>query len=372
MCLLPSPVRSAKTSGRVAVSFKFLLTKSSLPAFSMRKWKSALFLIVPLLLFCGCKTLLKRSSMDIKMGPKLPVGLYEMGYATDGKIIFSLGGSTFLGTVKQAVGEIYLFSPYTDEWQKGRFVAKPLVKGAVSSAYIPESKLILSTGFSERLRGNNYTFPIELLDLDNYRIEYIRSNPHYAVESCIVGYRGKAYTFGGIAYAGDGSSEFSNRMLEYDISLDEWKDLAPMPKPRVTTGVVVGNSLYTFGGYDSEHTYADIWRYDFESDFWETITNLPYPARNFGIAFKFPFVFLVTVGQDKNMIGRFDIRDGSYKDFKTWLSVSSPGVAIVGNELFLFGGSFDNNNTASNRTFRIDLAELVSTDEQLLPDTTLK
>ena len=330
----------------------------------MHKRKLPIFLIILFVWLCGCKALLKRTSIDIQMGPKLPVGLYEMGYATDGKIIFSLGGSTFLGALKQPVGEIYLFSPYTDEWQKGRFVAKPLVKGPTSSAYFPESKIILSTGFSERLRGNNYAFPIELLDLDNYRVEYIRSNPHYAVKSCIVSYKGKAYTFGGIAYAGDGSSQFSGRMLEYDISLDEWNDLAPMPGPRVTTGVVVGNSLYTFGGYDSEHTYADIWRYDFESDFWETITNLPYPVRDFGITYRFPYAFLATVGEERNMIGRFDVRDGSYKEFKTWLNVSSPGVAIIGNELFIFGGSWDN-KTASNRSFRIDLAELISTDENI-------
>ncbi len=325
--------------------------------------KPYLLLLLPFLFASGCKTLLNRSSIDIKMGPKMPVGLYEMGYATDGKIIFSVGGSTFLGTLKQPVGEIYLFSPYTDEWEKGRFTTKPLVKGSATSVYVPESNVILSTGFSEKLRGTYHAFPLELLDLTNYRIRYIRSNPHFAVESGMVSYGGKAYTFGGIAYAADGSSYFSDRMLAYDISRDEWKDLAPMPKPRVTRGLVVGASLYAFGGYDAEHTYAEVWRYDFEGDFWETVFYLPYPARDFGLALQYPYVYLAAMGQEKNMIGKIDIRDGSYEEYKTWLTVSSPGVVIVNNELFIFGGSWDDGKTAGNRTFRIDLADLTSNEK---------
>lgn len=314
-------------------------------------------LFTALALLGGCKVLLKKSAIHITNGPKLPIGIYEMGYASDGKIIFSVGGSTFLGTQKQALEDVFLFSPFTNEWQKARFAVKPVIKGPANSAYVPESNLLVTTGFAEPVRSGEYSFPLEVLHLSNYRLEYIRTNPHFAVGSGIVSYQGKLYVFGGLVYGRDGGSAISNRVLEYNFATGQWTDLAPMPMPRVTKGVVVGESLYTFGGYDDQHAYAEVWRYDFVEDFWETVTYLPYPARDFGLALEYPYVYLVNVGEERSMIGRMDMRDGGYREFEMALALVSPGAAVVAGELFIFGGSRDEGKTASIKTFRIPLSE---------------
>lgn len=317
-------------------------------------------LLIFLLIFaCGCKSLRLPSSVKILKGPTMPTGIFEMGYATDGKIIFSIGGTTFLGRGRQPVGEVYLFSPFAGGWEKAHFNDKPLVKGHTNSVYLPDFNIIVSTGFTDIQKGDFYTFPLEILDLRDYHVDYLRSNPHWAQGSQIVHWNSKAYVFGGIAFEEDGSTHFSNRMLSYNPASGEWEDLAPMPSTRVTYGAVVGNSLYTFGGFDNEHTYADIWRYDFEGDFWETVGYLPYAASHFSVAAKYPYIFLSNVGQENNIIGRIDIRDGTFKEFETWMTIVSPGSAIIGDYLYIFGGTWDDGRTASNKTFKISLTELM-------------
>jgi hypothetical protein len=318
------------------------------------------------LLFCvivafnGCKSLRLDSSVKILRGPNMPTGVYEMGYATDGKIIFSIGGTTVHGNYRQAIGETYLFSPFGGGWEKAHFTDKPLAKGSTRSAFLPNFNVLISAGFADVQKGNFYTFPMELLDMKDYRVEYIRNNPHWAQFSQIVYWNKKAYVFGGQVLEEDASTQFSDRLLSYDPATGEWEDLHPMPSPRATYAAVVGNSLYTFGGFDSEHSYADVWRYDFEGDYWETIGYLPYPVARFSVAVQYPYVFLSNVGEENNIIGRVDIRDGSFREFPTWITVSSPGSAIVGDHLYIFGGSWDNGRTASNKTFKIALDELMA------------
>ena len=307
----------------------------------------------------GCKSLRQSSSVKVMRGPKMPTGIFEMGYATDGKIIFSIGGTTFLGSRRQPVGEIYLFSPFGGGWQKGRFTDKPVVKGHTNSVYLPRFNTVLSTGFTEIQRRDFYTFPVEMIDLKTYGIHYLRNNPHWAQGSGVVHWSDKAYVFGGIAFEEDGDINYSSRVMQYDPATGEWDDLSPMPSPRVTYGTVIGNSLYTFGGFDGDNTYADIWRYDLEGDYWETVGYLPYPASHFSLSTKYPYIFLNNVGDDRNIIGRVDIRDGSFKEFETWIAMRSPGSAIVGEHLYIFGGTWDGGRTASNKTFIIALEELM-------------
>ncbi|MEQ8685638.1 MAG: kelch repeat-containing protein [Imperialibacter sp.] len=317
-------------------------------------------LFVALFVFCGgCKALRNESAIKIIKGPNLPTGLFKMGYATDGKIIFSIGGSAYIGGSMQSFGEIYLFSPFAGGWEKAHFTDKPIVKGQTNSVYLPDFNIVLSTGFADIQKGDFYTFPIEIINLGDYRIQYLRDNPHWAKDSEVVYWNKKAYVLGGIAFEDDGSLHSSNRLMSYDPGTGQWEDLASMPSERVTYGVVVGNNIYTFGGFDENNTYADVWRYDFEGDTWETVGYLPYPVSHFSITQKYPYVFLTNVGDEKNVIGRVDIRDGTYKEFKTWITVYSPGSAIVGDYLYLFGGSWDYGYTASNKTFKIPLTELM-------------
>lgn len=326
------------------------------------KFSSLLLYTALASLFC-CKAFKPASSVTIENGPNLPVGLYEMGYATDGKIIFSVGGSTFLGNLRQPVGEIYLYSPFGGDWQKGRFTDKPMVKGPASSVYLPGFNWLVSTGFPEVQRGDIQSFPLEVLDLRTYTITYLRTAPYWAVGSGIVHWNGKIYVFGGVGIEEDGSSRFSNQLMSYDPTSGRWEDLHAMPGRRMTYGVVVGNNLYTFGGFDGERSYADIWRYDFENNYWETVGYLPYPSSHFSVSQKYPYVFLTNVGNKKNIIGRVDIRDGSFREFETWVTVTSPGSAVIGDHLYIFGGSWDDGRSASNKTFKIPLEELMADDE---------
>ncbi len=312
-----------------------------------------------LILISGCKALLSESDVKIMKGPQLPTGIFEMGYVTDGKIIFSIGGTTFLGPRRQSVGEIYLFSPFAGGWEKSHFNDKPIVKGHTNSVYLPNFNVVLSTGFVNKEKGDLYTFPLEILSLNEYRVQYLDNNPHWAEGASAVYWNSKAYIFGGMVYEEDGYVHSSDRFLSYDPATAEWEDLKPMPSARVTYGTVVGNNLYTFGGFDQENSFADIWRYDFKADTWETVGYLPYAVSHFSITQQYPYIFLTNVGQEKNMIGRVDIRDGSFREFKTWMTIESPGSAIVGDHLYIFGGTWDDGRTASNKTFKIPLTELM-------------
>lgn len=283
-----------------------------------------------------------------------------MGYATDGKNIYCIGGANLWKKTNHATDDIYLLAPVIGKWKKADFYDKVVQKQATSSVYLEDLNVILSTGFAYLPKPNFYTFPIEIIYLKDYRVMYRSDNPHMALHSGVVYKNKKVYVFGGRAFNEEGISYYSDKVLSFDPFTDEWNELSPMPAPRVTYGAVAGDQLYVFGGHDAEEIYDEIWRYNITLDTWETLGRLPYAASNFGISINYPFVFLCNIGPEHNIIGRFDIRDSSFKEIKTSISVIYAGSVIVGNYLYIFGGTTVSGKTASNKTFKIPLDELMS------------
>ena len=307
----------------------------------------------------ACTSLKAPSDITVLKGPNMPTGVYNMGYATDGKTIYCIGGANLWKTTKHATDEIYLFSPVIGKWKKGNFRDKIAEKQATSSVYLDDLNGIFSTGFAYLPKPNFYTFPIEIVDLQDYSIRYRSDNPHMALQSGVVYWNKKVYVFGGRTFDNEGSRFYSDHMLSFDPYTDQWSTLSQMPAPRVTYGTVLGDYLYTFGGFDEEKIYDDIWRYDFVEDAWQVMGYLPYSASNFGVSQKYPYIFLSNIGHEQNIIGRFDVRSGSLMEIKIPITTTSAGSVIVGDYLYIFGGMTDGGKTATNKTFKIPLTELM-------------
>jgi hypothetical protein len=87
---------------------------------------------------------------------------------------------------------------------------------------------------------------------------------------------GKIYVAGG---SGDllFGADPRDTLFEYDPATDRWRELEPMPTPRLATGSgVIGGKLYVAGGMTSNGRLSNaLEAYDFETGEWETLADIP-------------------------------------------------------------------------------------------------
>jgi outer membrane protein assembly factor BamB len=92
---------------------------------------------------------------------------------------------------------------------------------------------------------------------------------------------GKIYVAGG---SGDllFGADPRDTLFEYDPESDRWRELEPMPTPRLATGNgVIGDKLYVAGGMGSNGKLSSaLEAYDFETGEWETLADIPTPREH--------------------------------------------------------------------------------------------
>lgn len=101
----------------------------------------------------------------------------------------------------------------------------------------------------------------------------IVQNPYPARNAgSVVSADGLIYFFGG---ANEDEGVFYNRLVRYFPSTGQFTLMANMPTAKETKGEIVGNSLYTFGGYNGSVSSA-VCEYNLTENWWTTLnTTVP-------------------------------------------------------------------------------------------------
>lgn len=104
----------------------------------------------------------------------------------------------------------------------------------------------------------------------------IPETPRFEAQGAVV--ESKLYVLGGF-YTAD--SKATARSDVYDRATGSWKRIADMPAPLTHGGqAVVGGSIYVAGGYEGDHPgpgVGDVLRYDIALDQWFSLPPLPEP-----------------------------------------------------------------------------------------------
>lgn len=302
-----------------------------------------------------------QSTLEFERVHKLPVGVFDMGFCASEKAIFSVGGQIVQGGEIKNTEVIMIYSPFTDDWSKALFTSGDIaVKGASTSTYLQSSNSVYTLALSKKDEEGYSTYPLEVLNLDNYRVAYDESNPHRAALAGIASDEQSLYVFGGYSTNEDGEFEFNNQLHKYDPVASEWVELSNLPEGRRSKGVVVDNQLYIIGGEVKDGITSEVIKYDLAENRWSSVGYLPNPSNAHSITTSNEHIFVIAgeertdkllmINSKTNDIDQFDIRFGFQK----------PGLAVLEGYLYLFGGYAPRSNTANRKTLRISLAELIN------------
>lgn len=301
-------------------------------------------------------------------------GIYGMGYTTDGKYIYSINGSTrgvLLGTgiLRRNDGpyeprlrsEIRIskvltrYDPSIDKWSINPTKLKP--KTFCSAEYIGDEIYIFNgqdiidfNGRVNRVVNKNF----EVFDTLTGELSYLTSNPYPAWYSGSAVWNNGLYVFGGSHKQGG----FSNKMLVYDISQDEWSQLANMSEGKTTRGEIVGGILYIFGGYNGTAS-RDIMTYDISKNQWTHIGYLPKPMSANAIAKHGDFIWLVGDYYNLSQILVFNTKTHEVHNIKSNMyGRRHAGAEVVGNKLYVFGGNKESTGSFLSSIQVADITEI--------------
>ncbi len=85
---------------------------------------------------------------------------------------------------------------------------------------------------------------------------------------------------------GGGFAIPTSRAFVFDITAGRWREIAPLPEPRVAGGAAVARGyLYVVGGFGSDrHELRNAYAYDIATDAWAPIPDLPTPREHLAVA----------------------------------------------------------------------------------------
>ncbi len=141
-----------------------------------------------------------------------------------------------------------------------------------------------------------------------------------------------------------------------------WEVKADMPSPgRYRLGSTAwGDYMYILGGLDETHTsVADVDRYDWVTDTWESVSSLPSARSNIDAAMTMDQVWTVGGYIGGSYMNNFDVYDvwaDSWSTSPANYPISASGIAMgaYGNKVYAAGGSTGSGYTANFYEYNID------------------
>lgn len=291
---------------------------------------------------------------------KLSVGVFDMGYCSSDNALFSIGGKIVQGGEIKNTEVIMIYSPYTDEWDKMIFTANDIaVKGSSSSAYSQTDNTIYTLALSSLDEDGQVSYPIEVLDLDNYRLTYDDNNPHVASQAGIAADRDHIYVFGGYSTNEAGEFVLNDELHRYDPRSTEWVQLSRLPEGRKSKGVITNNQLFLIGGETKDGPTTEVLKYDITTDRWSSVGYLPYASDAQAITVSKGYIFALAGNDSTNKLLMINTATNDIDQFNIKFGFEKPGMVVLDEFLYLFGGYAPRSNTANRKTLRIKLSELM-------------
>ena len=209
---------------------------------------------------------------------------------------------------------------------------------------------------------NSYNNKLERVYTINGDIVFLSDNP-YPVRSagnCV--WNNNIYFFGG-----SNSSGYSNKLLRYNPTLDQWTMLADMVVGRETRGEAVNGKIYAIGGYNGS-VLSRIDAYDIQTDTWEHLLNMPVGISAHSTAVFGHKIWIVGDYQNLTHIGYYDIDTNEYVACVSQNMIGRRhfGAEIVGNNLYIMGGNQTPSSSSSLNSLQYTDISTVSVLDEML------
>jgi hypothetical protein len=256
------------------------------------------------------------------------------------------------------VGDIQSYSISQNKWsiQKNK-----VIKRAYHNAISYKDTVLLIGGkkLSRTKSRDLLATDIENVSLRDFSIIKDETNPHQAVDFGTVLYDNKILVFGGsIKKQNNGKIVFSNDIHFYDLEKGYWYLLTKMPKAKEVTGIVFGDKLYLFGGYNNRNL-TDIESFNLNTGKWKKEGTLFRGMRKPAITKDNDFIYL----NENGKIVTFAPKTNILKEYKIDLNLNDANLHFFNETLYLIGGYHveEFKKYPSNGLYSINVSEFVDT-----------
>ncbi len=284
-----------------------------------------------------------------KLGAPIPTPRQSLGAASDGKLVYALGGSN--GTSDLATVETY--DPTTDAWTN--LPELPGRRSDLGVAYA-DGRLVVLGGVS----AGQVLKSAVVLDLMTQSWNGLPDMATARHGMAVAGVGRTVYAIGGSTGAGDGQVTSAAESLKLGARkpqpAPEWRNLPDAPSERLMTAwAVLGDEIWIAGGMRHGETLPTVRSYNTQSGQWQERPPLPTPLHHAtGAAYRGEMV--VIGGTTDNLADASDkvyaFRGGKWEELPPLSHArAAAAAAVVGDKLVVVGGQDDKKLVAPTEIF---------------------
>jgi len=220
--------------------------------------------------------------------------------------------------------------------------------------YVVGGKNISANGKFEYLDDK-----IEVFDLGTENIVIDNTNPHQAVNFASFTYKGNIIVMGGsVKKKRNGFKEYSNKIHLYNLKAGTWFELGNMPVAKELKGVLIGDKIYIFGGFNKK-PFSGLETYDLLTQKWEKEGSLFYGVAKPAITHNNAIIYFY----DNGKISTYNVLTKELNEYLIDLSVKGSEMYYENNTLYILGGFVSNSYSyqPSSNLYSIDINEFNKT-----------
>ncbi|MDG1039675.1 MAG: hypothetical protein P8P00_02265 [Polaribacter sp.] len=260
-------------------------------------------------------------------------GLSEMTQSDENQIIKFLAQNKPSNFFKYRKN-VFVYDFNSKKWDISKTTPKPR---AFHKAVLHENKVYLLGGKRlTKTKKKEMLMPqIEVLNLASDSIAVDEMNPHQGVNFESVVFDNKMLVIGGsLKLQENGLKTYSDKIHFYDFKTGYWYLLTTMKKGKETSGIIVNNKLFLFGGHRNKRL-KEIESFNLVTGKWqiegELFTAMEKPA----IAKEKNTIYLF----EKDRIVTYNTLTKELKEFRIDLPLYFSEIHIKNDKLYIVGGT---------------------------------
>ncbi|WDE06652.1 hypothetical protein SG34_007025 [Thalassomonas viridans] len=225
-------------------------------------------------------------------GTQLPQARHHLGLVSNSKYLYGIGGfAGEKGKAWQIKDTVYRMPKNSDKWSPGPKLPVPLAESVYASVN-NNIHVIGGKTISEKT-GRNVDTNKHFVLVDNKR--WVEAAPPSIVRNSAASavLAGKIYVFGGRTAGAKPDTKPDNKQFAevYDVSLDKWHPIKPLPvasaglSAAVLNGKIIvtgGEAFGPNGNWKTGKAYSQAWSYDPATDAWTEISSMPSARHGHG------------------------------------------------------------------------------------------
>lgn len=256
--------------------------------------------------------------------------------------------------------ELFIYDINTNQWNNEDIGLRKRAYHNIN--YDKDNNKIYILGGKRLSKNKSFEYlddKIEVLDPASKSIEIDKTNPHQAINFESFIYKNNLIVLGGsIKMNKNKEKVYSNKIHLYDLKSGLWYHIGNMPKAKETNGILIGDKIFLFGGYDKK-PLTQMESFDLITGKWSVNGDLFTEVSRPALTKKDNTIYLFENG----IVFTYNIVTRELKEYHVNLFLKASKMYFVNKKLIILGGFYDREFSVqpSNGVFSIDLDEFENT-----------